>query len=144
MVSVTDCCQQLSNVPQLNAAGASPWRCPAGLLSTVLAEGDVLFLGRQDYVVRSVRTDTKVETWNATFSKLYMMSRDAGSIKDFLQHGAAPTAGSAAAAAGMSDTAALRHSCLAHSRNCHAWHGVPPLQTEQRGLVLLAACHVVI
>jgi hypothetical protein len=72
----------------------------------VLAEGDVLFLGRQDYVVRSVRTDTKVETWNATFSKLYMMAQDAGSIKDFLQHGAAPPTGSAPAAAGMADSAA--------------------------------------
>lgn len=72
----------------------------------MLAQGDVLFLGRQDYVVRSVRTDTKVETWNATFSKLYMISRDAGSIKEFLQHGAAPNAGVGTAAAGAAATTA--------------------------------------
>jgi hypothetical protein len=48
----------------------------------------LLALGRQDYVVRSVRMDTKAETWNATFSKLYLIPAGApGSIKDFLHEG---------------------------------------------------------
>lgn len=48
----------------------------------------LLALGRQDYVVRSVRMDTKAETWNATFSKMYLIPSGApGSIKDFLQEG---------------------------------------------------------
>jgi hypothetical protein len=48
----------------------------------------LLALGRQDYVVRSVRMDTKAETWNATFSKMYLIPSGApDSIKDFLQEG---------------------------------------------------------
>jgi hypothetical protein len=61
---------------------------PAGLLSN--AGKDVLVLGRQDYAVRSVRIDSKAETWNATFSRLYMMGRDSASLRDFFTHGAAP------------------------------------------------------
>jgi hypothetical protein len=61
---------------------------PAGLLSG--AGEDVLVLGRQDYAVRSVRIDSKAETWNATFSRLYMMGRDSASLRDFFTHGAAP------------------------------------------------------
>lgn len=53
----------------------------------------LLLLGRQDYTVRSVRVDSKTETWNATFSRMFMMSGDAGSIKEFLQQGAAPVLG---------------------------------------------------
>jgi hypothetical protein len=60
----------------------------AGLLSG--AGEDVLVLGRQDYAVRSVRIDSKAETWNATFSRLYMMGRDSASLRDFFMHGAAP------------------------------------------------------
>jgi hypothetical protein len=50
----------------------------------------VLVLGRQDYAVRSVRIDSKAETWNATFSRLYMMGRDSASLRDFFATGAAP------------------------------------------------------
>uniref|UniRef100_A0A383VZQ0 non-specific serine/threonine protein kinase n=1 Tax=Tetradesmus obliquus TaxID=3088 RepID=A0A383VZQ0_TETOB len=59
-----------------------------GLLSN--AGEHVLVLGRQDYVVRSVRIDSKAETWNATFSRLYMMGRDSANLRDFFTHGAAP------------------------------------------------------
>lgn len=61
---------------------------PPGLLSN--AGEHVLVLGRQDYVVRSVRIDSKAETWNATFSRLYMMGRDSANLRDFFTHGAAP------------------------------------------------------
>lgn len=53
----------------------------------------LLLMGRQDYIVRSVRVDSKAETWNATFSRMFMLSGDAGSIKEFLQHGAPPVLG---------------------------------------------------
>ena len=72
--------------------------CPAGLTMGVSPD-ELLLLGRQDYVVRSVRLDTKAETWNATFSKLFMIPAGApGSIREFLQDGrtaapATPTAG---------------------------------------------------
>lgn len=57
-----------------------------------------LALGRQDYIVRSVRMDTKAETWNATFSKLYLIPSGApGSIKDFLHEGRAATSAQAGA-----------------------------------------------
>jgi hypothetical protein len=60
---------------------------PAGLTMGVPPD-QLLALGRQDYVVRSVRMDTKAETWNATFSKLYLIPAGApGSIKDFLHEG---------------------------------------------------------
>ena len=53
-----------------------------------LPPDQLLALGRQDYVVRSVRMDTKAETWNATFSKMYLIPSGApDSIKDFLQEG---------------------------------------------------------
>jgi hypothetical protein len=47
-------------------------------------------LGRQDYAVRSVRIESKAETWNATFSRLYMMGRDSASLRDFFTHGVGP------------------------------------------------------
>lgn len=59
----------------------------------------LLALGRQDYVVRSVRMDSKTETWNATFSKLYLIPTGApGNIRDFLHDG--PGASSAAPGTG--------------------------------------------
>lgn len=69
-------------------------------LSHTLGQDDVLVLGRQDYMVRSMRVDSKAETWNATFSRLYMMSRDSNSIKDFFRSGAAPKLGGVRARAG--------------------------------------------
>eukprot|EP00878_Enallax_costatus_P018795 GHUV01019807.1.p1 GENE.GHUV01019807.1~~GHUV01019807.1.p1 ORF type:complete len:727 (+),score=262.17 GHUV01019807.1:265-2445(+) len=76
-----------------NAADALEDHSGALGLSLGVSRGDLLLLGRQDYVVRSVRVDSKAETWNATFSRMFMMSGDAGSVKNFLQHGAPPVLG---------------------------------------------------
>lgn len=68
-------------------------------LSVATPRDELLLLGRQDYLVRSVRVDSKAETWNATFSRMVMMSpRDSSSIRDFLATGAAPPLGGARAA----------------------------------------------
>ena len=48
-----------------------------GLQSSV-PDDSVLFLGRQDYVVRSLRSDTKAEAWNATFANMFMLNQDSG------------------------------------------------------------------
>jgi hypothetical protein len=62
----------------------------------------LLALGRQDYMVRSVRMDTKAETWNATFSKLYLIPSGApGSIKDALHEGRAAPAAPAGPGTGL-------------------------------------------
>jgi len=84
--------------------------CVSGLTLGVPSD-QLLYLGRQDYVVRSVRMDTKAETWNATFSKLYMIPAGvSGSVKDFLQEGHT-AASTAAAAGGWVGTAALLLAC---------------------------------
>eukprot|EP00775_Hariotina_reticulata_P013052 gene13052-13179_t len=55
-------------------------------LSAVLAQGDVLFLGRQDYVVRSVRTDTKAFDSESMLRKWYI-AFDTPPVAAFRQDG---------------------------------------------------------
>jgi len=47
-------------------------------LQSSVPDDSVLFLGRQDYVVRSLRSDTKAEAWNATFANMFMLNQDSG------------------------------------------------------------------
>ena len=63
-------CQQ--TYCQLSDSAAVAVVCPAGLTIGVSSH-ELLFLGRQDYVMRSVRLKSKAETWNATFSKLFVI-----------------------------------------------------------------------
>ena len=46
----------------------------------------LLLVGRQDYVVRSLRVDTQAETWNATFARMNLISPGvaAAGVRSFL------------------------------------------------------------
>lgn len=84
----------------------------------------LLLLGRQDYAVRSVRVDSKAETWNATFSRMFMVPGDAGSIKDFLQYGAATGHGVRHKSAGERWCISLKHLNKLVGSAIQWWHEV--------------------
>lgn len=84
-------------------------------LSLGFSRSDLVVLARQDYVVRSVRVDSKAETWNATFSRMFLMSGNAGSVKDFLQHGAPPVLQGAARPAGQHAISLVGNACTCSS-----------------------------
>lgn len=91
----------------------------------------LLLVGRQDYVVRSLRVDTQAETWNATFARMELISPGgaAASVRSFLGRGGDSAPEPAAAALGGSTALGplsggkLPGTPGAHACNASHWAG---------------------
>jgi serine/threonine-protein kinase/endoribonuclease IRE1 len=77
------------------------------------AGSSVVYVGRQDYTVRSVRLDTQTETWNATYSRVFPLGN--ASLSAFLRSGGGGGGGGGGGILALPSSAAASSSSLSPS-----------------------------